>query len=276
MKRTAAGLLAGIVIAFAHGSDAVAGIYYEATTQATFGQAPAAGSAEMSVRGWIEGKNSKQVVSSGAEGMTSKEKWFLTRDGGETITVMSPLDKTYRTVNMKSLTGGLGDMFKAMGKQARISFKQPTSKKISEAAGPEILGYSTIHTVYESSYQVAIEVTGSTQKIVIRTRREYWTTDAVNASYEDTLLAGASSGIGVPGLDQILGKEKDTTPEGFPLKSVVVATNTVQGHSSTTKSATEVTKLEEREIGDDVFAIPSDYKQLEMPEPEQLAPLLQQ
>lgn len=243
----------------------VAGIYYEVVTETAFEQGSATGGTRTAARAWAEDDNAKLVFADAGNEAASEGAWLVTRDGGRSMTLVNPGEKTYRELNLVGLSDRVGDMFKSLEGQADISFEQPKMKKISEQPGPEILGYETTHSVYASTYEIRIEIQGSTQAIETRLRREQWTTDQIEAP-PGGLWPGAGTGTtGVRGLDAITGQESAAASQGFPLKSVVVTTTTVQGTTSTTRSTTRVTGLEERDIEDAVFEIPSGFSPDESP-----------
>lgn len=269
MKRVAA-TLAAAVAAWLPAAAAVAGLYYEVVSETAFEQESSAGSTRMAARGWAEGRNAKLVFSEGGNGMMSEGTWLLTRDGGRTVTLVNPGAKSYRDLNLGGLTDRLGDMFKSLEGQADISFEQPQMKKVSEKPGPEILGYETTHTVFESSYEIKIDMQGSSQTIETSIRREQWTTDDIEAPPGGIWPGAGAATTGVQGLDAIIGQEAAGASRGFPLKSVIVTTTTVQGRTSTTQSTTRVTRLQERDIPDTVFDVPDDYSPDETPGLEEL------
>lgn len=250
---------AAVVVIFTLGlGGAAAGIYYEAIAEADFDPGTGANVTRMAVRGWAEGLNGKQIVAPAAGATNRSTTWLVTRDGGETVNLVNPDDKSYSVLKMSELKDSMASSLNSLGGSAELSFRDPAKRKLVEEEGPDMLGYATVHTAYETSYEIEIKISGVTQKIEILTLQEYWTADAIDSG-SVTWPGGGSPAVGVPGLDAILDEQNAAPSSGFPLKSVVVSTTKVQGHVSTTRVVTEVTRLEERELDDSVFAIPQDY-----------------
>lgn len=263
MKPIAA-LLAAVAAAWLP-AVSVAGIYYEVVTETAFEQGSATGGTRMTARAWAEDGNAKLMFADAGNGATSEGTWLVTRDGGRSMTLVNPGQQTYSELDLAGLSERVGDMFKSLEGQADIDFGQPQMKKVSEGPGPEILGYETTHAVYETTYEIRIDMQGSSQSIETRIRREQWITDEIEAPPGGLWPGAGTAATGVQGLDAIVSQESALASQGFPLKSVVVTTTTVKGTTSTTRSTTRVTGLEERDIEDAVFDIPSGFSPDETP-----------
>lgn len=259
-----AAILAAVAAAWLP-TASVAGIYYEVVTETAFERGSAMDGTRMAARAWVEDGNTRLVFADAGNGAASEGTWLVTRDGGRSMTLVNPRQKTYSELDLAGLSDRVGDMFKSLEGQADIDFGQPQMKKISEGPGPELLGYETTHAVYETTYEIRIDMQGSSQSIETRIRREQWTTDEIEAPPGGLWPGAGTMTTGVQGLDAIIGQESALASQGFPLKSVVVTTTTVKGTTSTTRSTTRVTGLEERDIDDAVFDIPSGFSPDETP-----------
>lgn len=267
MKQLTAIVAAGLAMTVS--AAPAAGVYYEAISEAETGQA-STDYARMKSQAWIEGDSVKVVFVDSNNPLMSEGSWLLTRDGGETVYRVNPRTETYMVWDEAGLMGSLAGVYKALEGMVELSLEDTAVEKQTEEEGPSILGYDTIHSTYETSYTLVMKIMGSVQRVVTDTRQEIWTTDAVDAPIHGVWLSTRPPTTGIDDLDRFIDEEMAKVTSGFPLKTVIVTTTTSQGRTATSKSTTEVTVLEERDIDDEIFTIPPGYRRVEMPGLEEL------
>ena len=148
------------LFAAALAAPAQAGVHYRATTK-TAG-VPGAEQA-MEVEGWVDGANAKVLFAKSDNPVVGTGSYLITSDGGETLFLVDPEEKTYAAFDLGSLMAGAGAILKGMGPMMKVSFTNQKVEKLAEEAGPAILGYQTTHYRFRTSYDLDIRVMGMGQ-----------------------------------------------------------------------------------------------------------------
>src|SRR6185369_644008 len=183
--------------------------------------------------------------------------WMLTQDGGRTFIVVDPEHKTYSILTPKAT---LNDVDTRIEKQTKITNSVPEIKRVSQEAGPELLGYSTAHAHFRTTYVVTFKLVDSFTAHVTRDD-EVWAAPAlktVNAKDAPALSAGAQMGI-----DPLAGHPQ-FRERGFPLKRITETRwESVDGSVDRIVTTMEVKDVKEGAVAPGNFEIPADYKKIE-------------
>lgn len=240
-----------------------AGVTYEAETKTTIeGQKPQ----KTVVRAFVDGDKARIEFLDTNNPTLKSGGWILTEDGGKTMVMVNPKDKTYMPWNVAQLVSMLG----SMGDMLNFKFSNSKTEMLEESAGDAIHGKSTHRYKYRVSYDLEMKILGMTQNQHVDTVQESWCTTAFGDLGMGAWLRSAPV-TGIEGLDKMVS-ESAKQIKGFPLRS---RTNTVttqldkKGNKKRDQnSVTEmnVTKLEEGSVDASKFKIPADYKKVEIPE----------
>lgn len=236
-----------------------AGLYYEAVTR-TEGQ-----KGEVEVRSWVDGESARvEFESGGPHAGLPKGSYLVTRDGGRTLYLVNPKEKTYSKWDLQAMMETFGAMMESMGSMMSLEIANPRVEKLGEEPGGAILGLATTRHRYRSSYDLEMKVMGMNRSQHVDMEQEIWSTQAVSAAGLGVWLR-ADRPTGFEGLDELLKNEMGKI-EGFPLRTVTVTTTTnKKGKSQVTRSTMEVTTLDQdRSIPADTFEIPAGYQETEM------------
>ena len=244
-------------------SPALAGIHYTAQSR-TSGDA---GSATSEVEAWVDGSSAKVLYRESGQPMMEKGTYLLTRDGGETLYLVNPEEKSYTRIDLAVLFQTLGALGEATGGMMKLELADPEVEKLSEEPGGEILGYDTTHSRYRTAYTTRIKVMGMKRESRSETVQEIWTTDELEDAGLGLFLRKEAIVTGDPGFDRVIANEMSKL-RGFPLRSVATTTTTggKRGRESTSKVETTVTSLEETSVPGSTFEIPQGYTEQKLTE----------
>lgn len=256
--------LAALVLATLSAAPAVAGIHYQAETRIS----PEKGKPQVTrVEGWVDGPKAKVVFAETSQPMMEKNSYLLTQDGGQTLFLVNPEEKTYMEWDLQGMLSAFGGMMQAMGGLVDLEFSDVSVETLETKDGGELLGYPVAYTKYKSRYTTSIKVFGMQRGSTTETIQEVWATRSLSDVGLGVWLRSEPPVTGLEELDKLLASEMDKI-DGFPLKTVAVSTSTGQKgkRESTSRTETTVTLLEETSVAGDAFEIPAGYTQTQMME----------
>ncbi len=251
---------------FAAAVPAAAGIHYQATTKTETVQASR--SSEVRVEGWAAGDKAKVEFkeSTGGNPVTQKGTYILSKDGGKTLYLVNPEEKTYAVWDLKGMLGAAGAVMNGMGPLLKVQFSEPKVEKLAEDDGGTLLGVPTRHYKYRTSYTMNMRVLGMSNNSNVVTEQDFWTTTKLGDAGLGVWLRSEPPRTGNADLDKLLTAERYKM-EGFPLKTVTVTSSTdlKRGKTNTTRSSMEVTQLDaSAAVPAAAFEIPSGYKETQL------------
>lgn len=212
------------------------------------------------VEGWVEGESAKVVFTeSGSPGM-EKGQYIVTKDGGKTLFLVDPSEKSYAEWDLEAMMATLGNMMESLGPIVNFQIDNVEVQELGDEAGPELLGLPTRHHTFRTTYDMKIKVMGMGRTNRVESDQEVWSTTALDHDAMTVLLRNAPT-TGFGELDELVRAEMGKV-RGFPLKSVTRSTTTGQKgkRSSTTVMTTEVTELDaSANVAASTFEIPEDY-----------------
>lgn len=245
---------------------ASAGVYYKAETT---GDVDGKASPPMVVEAWIDGENARIEFRESASPVMSEGTYMVTTDGGQTLYLVNPEDKTYSRFDLEAMLQFVGSVTQSMGPMLKLEISDPQVEQLLEEGGGNILGYSTDHFRYRTTYSMKVKVLGMGRNNQIDTVQDLWVTDALST---ENLALGVwmrkePPATGNPELDKLIDSEIGKIT-GFPLRTETVST-TVGGkrgqHRSVSHSVTEITELRRGESVDGSrFGIPEGYTETQI------------
>jgi hypothetical protein len=212
---------------------------------------------KMRVRTTVDGANARIEILEGGPPPFNSGSWMLTRDGGRTFIVVDPEHKTYSILTPKAT---LNDVDTRIEKQTKITNSVPEIKRVSQEAGPELLGYVTSHAHFRTTYVVTFKLVDSFTAHVTK-EDEVWAAPALktlSAKDAPALSAGAQMGI-----DPLAGN-LEFRQLGFPLKRITeTRSESVDGTVEKIVTNMEVTDLKEGPVEPKIFELPANFKKIE-------------
>ncbi len=271
MRKHNPSIAAILVLAIALLTSAVAhasGYYYE-FVGGEQGQQKKKQSQEMKVKGWVDGDSTRVEFFSGEnKGLFADGTYLVTTDGGETVYLVNPKDKTYGEFDMEKMMAMMGQamaMMEQMGGMFKMEFENVRNEKVLEEPGGSLLGRSTTHYRFNSGYTMSIKMMGMKQQTTVESVQDIWATSDFDArGFGVWLRPDRNMKTGNEEFDKLINNELGKL-NGFPLKTVVVSTTTNKKGKSTQQTYTnEVTVLREESIPGSKFEWPSDYTEIQV------------
>jgi len=258
MRRTLYALLTLVCLAAA--PLTFAGVHYTAVTTTEGDNA----NQRTAVEGWVDGESAKVVFTDSGNPTMKQGQYILTTDGGQTLFLVDPKEKTYAEWDLEAMLATLGSMMESLGPIVNFEIDNVSVEELGDEAGPEILGLPTRHHSYRTTYDMKIKVMGMGRANHVESDQEVWSTTAIDDDAMTVWLRKAPT-TGFGELDELMQAEMGKI-NGFPLKSVTRSTTTGKKgkRSTTTVMTTEVTELDRSaSIPASTFEIPEGYTRSE-------------
>lgn len=243
-----------------------AGIHYKSVTR-TEAEGTKARNSDVQAEGWVAGEKAKVAfVESNGNPVAKQGTYILTKDGGKTLYLVNPEDKTYAAWDLQGMLGSVGAVMNGLGPMLKVQFSDPKTEKISEEDGGTVAGVPTRHYKYRTSYTMSVKVFGMGNTANVVSEQDIWATSRLSDTGLGLWLRAEPPRTGNKDFDKLLTGETHRF-QGFPMKSVTVSTSTAQKGNKTTKTTLtmEVTQLDTgAAIPASTFEIPAGYKETQM------------
>lgn len=239
-----------------------AGIHYKAVTKT---EGPQNG--DIQVEGWVSGDNAKvAILESAGNPVLQQDAYLVTKDGGKTLYLVNPKDKTYAEWNLQGLLGTVGAVMNGLGPLLKIQFSEPKVEKLGEEDGGTVAGLPTRHYKLRTSYSMSVKVLGMGNTTDVVSDQDVWATSKLQDVGLGVWLRAEPPRTGNAEFDKLIAAEA-VKPQGFPLKMITVNTSTSKrgNRTQTTKSTMEVTQLDtSASVPASAFEIPAGYEKTEI------------
>jgi hypothetical protein len=247
-----------VVVMLAIATQSSAGIYYVAKTTAEGGRAAA--QQAMVVKAWASGDAGKVVFEQSRNPVMGQGTYLITKDGGKTMFLVNPKDKTYMKWDMESMMGFLGGAMTMM----HFKYEDPKVEKLSEEPDGMVAGIPTVHYKYRTSYTVSMSMLMIHKTMHTVKEEDIWAAPKLAEAALGIWLRKTPPKTGNEELDNMMRAEMGKI-QGFPLKIRTVSTQTDEkGKTETTTTQMEVTELEMQSVPASTFEVPADYKETSM------------
>jgi hypothetical protein len=212
----------------------------------------------------VEGKNFRMNVAEGDGKLFRSGAVVLSKDGGKTLIITSPADKTFFELKLDDLLGGAGAMLKSLGDTVKITFDNQKVDVRDAGAGETIEGYPTRKSLLDTSYEMNVTAGGQKMSTRMSMKTESWTTDRIAADAMNWLQ---TSGVrtGIDGIDKLIEAQSRATKGRFPLKQVTTMTMDRAGQKMVSTTTATVTNISTRPIAASEFVMPAGYRQVPSP-----------
>ena len=264
MKQLTRSLSALVLLLLAAAVPASAAIHYKAVTKT---QDANAKNGEIQVEGWVAGDKAKVAFVESAGNPVAKEgTYLLTKDGGKTLYLVNPQEKSYAEWNLQGLLGAVGAVMNGMGPLLKVQFSDLKVDKLADEDGGLVAGLPTRHYKFRTSYTMSIRVFGMGNTSNVVSEQDVWATNKLADAALGVWLRAEPPRTGNVEFDKLLSSEAGKF-QGFPLRMITVSTTTAQKGNKTTitKSTMDVTQLDASASAPAVtFEIPADFKEVEI------------
>jgi hypothetical protein len=242
-----------------------AGIHYKTVTKTE--SATGRGGGDIQAEGWVSGGNAKvEFLASAGNPVLREGTYMITKDGGKTLYLVNPQEKTYAEWSLEGMLGTLGAVMNGLGPLLRIQFSEPKVEKLMEEDGGTVAGLPTRHYKVRTSYSMTIKVLGMGRTTDAVSDQDVWATTRLQDLGLGVWLRAEPPRTGNEDFDKMIAAEAGKF-QGFPLKMVTVTTSTAKkgGRSSTTTTTMEVTHLDANaSVPASTFEIPAGYEKTEI------------
>jgi hypothetical protein len=247
-----------VLMTLAIATQSSAGVYYVAKTTAEGGRAAA--QQAMVVKAWASGDAGKVVFEQSGNPVMGQGTYLITKDGGKTMFLVNPKDKTYMQWDMESMLGFLGGAMKMM----HFTYSNPKVEKLGEDPDGLVAGIPTTHYRYRTSYTVSMSMMMIHKTTHTVKEEDIWAAPKLVEAALGIWLRKTPPKTGNEELDNMMRAEMGKI-QGFPLKIRTVSTQTDEkGKTETTTTEMEVTELQIESVPASTFEIPADYKETTM------------
>ena len=132
MRKTSSIVLGAAL--FVAAVPAFAGIHYKSTTKSEDARGR---SNEVQVEGWVSGEKARVEFkdSTSPNPFTQKGTYLLTQDGGKTLYLVNPEEKTYSVLDLNAMLGAVGTVMNGLGPLLKIQFSEPKVEKLADEDG---------------------------------------------------------------------------------------------------------------------------------------------
>jgi len=194
--------------------------------------------------------------------------YMLTTDGGQTVFMVNPEEKTYMKWDIEKMLQGVSGMVDQMKGLMQVKVTGHSVEKMADEAGPAMHGYPTRHYRFVTRMTTETTILGRKQTNTSTNEQEVWTTTKIEAPGFAMWRKLQSQRTGLADVDKLVEAERAKGIKGVPLKSVLTSSG---ARGRTTRTITEVTEVKEGRIDRSAFEIPKDYKEEKIEIPAEAA-----
>ncbi|HEY0513114.1 MAG TPA: hypothetical protein VGH73_14490 [Thermoanaerobaculia bacterium] len=243
-----------------------AGIHYKSVSK-TESEGTRAQGSDVQAEGWVAADKAKVAfLESNGNPMAQKGTYILTKDGGKTLYLVNPNDKTYAEWSLQGMLGMVGAVMNGMGPLLKVQFSDLKSDKVLNEDGGMVLGLPTRHYRFHTTYTMTIRVLGMGNTANVVSDQDVWATTRLTDVGLGVWLRAEPPRTGNADFDKLIAAQAGRY-EGFPLKVVTTSVSTQQKGNKTTRSTStvQVTELDRNAaIPASTFEIPAGYKETQI------------
>jgi len=269
MRNTTLGLKAlALMGSLLLAGQAMAGLYCETETRTGIlsRRRPHVQQAKM----WVEGDLGKVLFDQkDKDNPMANGNYLLTRDGGATVYLVNPKDRTYAPFSIAKALSVLGSLTESTGGMISITFSDGYGEILGEEPGEPILSYSTQKVSLRHGFTLTTNMKMFGRKTVNKmdTQTETWIAPDLKDAGLNLWLRKGPPETGDSELDTVL-RTAMIPLDGFPLKSVSTTTTTdKKGKEKVDQTELIVTLLREETVPASVFELPADYEEISLMDP---------
>ena len=271
--------VASLPVVFMAAQPVVEGMTYEFVMKTTSKQTKDKETVTMRGRGAYAGDDAKiEIIEAGAQSggqdmYGGKGGYFIVKDGGKQMLLVSPKDKTYMKWDLASMMAGMGAAVNAVGGLVKMEMSDITIDAKDMGAGPTIQGYATRHFRLTQNYTMSAKVFGRTSKTRSESTTDYYI--APNLRIANPFVTTEQANAMMAQFDmfnkpeyknQMAAANAKMPKTGAPLRWVTTVVSTDEkGKSETSTTSMEMTNFKAGNIPASEFQVPAGYTETEMP-----------
>ncbi len=269
MRNTTLGLKAlALMGSLLLAGQAMAGLYCETETRTGIlsRRRPHVQHAKM----WIDGDDGKVLFDEkDKDNPMANGNYLLTRDGGATVYLVNPKEKTYTPFSIAKALSILGALTEATGGMISITFSDGYGEILGDEPGEPILSHPTqkVSLRHGFTLKTSMKMLGRETVNKMDTQTETWIAPDLKDAALNLWLRKGPPETGDSELDTVL-RSAMIPLDGFPLKSISTTTTTdKKGKEKVDQTEMTVTLLREETVPAAVFELPADYREISLMDP---------
>jgi hypothetical protein len=210
-------------------------------------------------------------AASGAEVFGGKGSYFLMLDGGKKMLLVDPANKQYVEWDMANMLAGMSKLVNAVGGLVKMEMSDVKIDARNLGAGETIEGYKTVHYQMVQNYTMSVKVFGRGSKSRTESTTDYYFAPALKGlanPFVSNSQAWAQSVdmFNNPDYKAQLSAAMAKIEYGVPIRTVIRTVSTDdKGKQSVSQVTSEMVGFKSVDVPKSTFAIPADYKMMEMP-----------
>jgi hypothetical protein len=209
----------------------------------------------------------------GSEVFGGKGTYFIMKDAGKEMLLVDPKQKQYMKWDIASMFAGMSKMINAVGGIVKMQMSDIHISAQDLGAGETVQGYPTRHVRMTQNYTMSVSVFGRSSKTMNATTTDYYFAPSLKianpfvSNSQQMAMASQMDVFNNPDFkSQMMAAQAKIPKTGVPLKTVTTTISTDgKGKQETTVTTMEMLNFSKSNIPSSAFAIPSDYKMIEMP-----------
>lgn len=270
---------AAVPFVFAAALPVTDGMTYEFVMKSTSKQTGNKEQVTLRGRGTYAGDDAKLEIidasssTGGEEAFGGKGSYFIVKDAGREMLLVSPKDKSYMKWDIANMFAGMSKVVNAVGGLVKLQMSDIKIATQDMGAGESVQGYPTRHYRMVQNYTVSASMFGKKSTTRSETTVDYYF--APNLRIANPFVSNSQQMAMMSQLDmfnnpdyknQMTAAMAKLPKSGVPLKTVTTTVSTDdKGKQETMSSVMELVNFKAANIPSSAFAVPSDYKMIEMP-----------
>lgn len=213
------------------------------------------------MRGQVDGENARIEFLTGKTAGMEKGSYMLTRDGGKTIYLVNPAEKSFMKIDPEKMAATAGEVMNAAKGFVDMSFSNPTVETLLDEQGPTLFGLPTRRVKTKTAYTMETRVFGSKNVSQVTREDEMLVTQKMLDPGFNLWMKQRNVRTGNADIDKLIELE-NARIKGMPLKvDSITRTRDPKGRVETATSSYEITALRQTSAPPaSAFVLPEGYK----------------
>jgi hypothetical protein len=230
-------------------------------------------------RGTYAGDDAKLEIldasgAGGSEAFGNKGSYFIVKNGGQEMLLVDPSQKQYMKWDIAAMFAGMSKVLNAVGGLVKMQISDVKIDAQDLGAGETVQGYPTRHIRMVQNYTVSASMFGKKSTSRTETTTDYYFAPSlkianpfVSNSQQMAMMAQFDMFKNPDYQKQLEAANAKLPKNGVPLKTVTTTVTTDEkGKAETSTAIMEMVNFKTSNVPASAFAIPSDYKMIEMPD----------
>ena len=208
----------------------------------------------------------------GEEAFGGKGTYFIVKNGGQEMLLVDPKQKSYMKWDIANMFAGIGKVVNAVGGLVKMQMSDIKIDAQDLGGGEKVQGYPTRHIRMVQNFTMTASMFGRTTKSRNETTTDYYFAPSLKIA--NPFVSNSQAMAMVAQLDmfnnpdyksQMTAANAKLPRNGVPLKTVTtMVTTDEKGKQETSVTVMEMMNFKAANIPASEFAVPSDYKMIEM------------